>query len=139
MGVRLQRNELSKSPRVPPGLRTCLYNDILNCTGAIGQSLADYASWLAGLIKTLGVGPVHLCGLSWGGVVALQMYADHPYLVKDLVFADTYAGWKGSLSHGELQARISGTHRMLGASRASFDPNLRGLFAGRGRLLRCRC
>lgn len=118
--------------------RACT-NDILNCTGAIGQSLADYASWLAGLIKTLGVGPVHLCGLSWGGVVALQMYADHPYLVKDLVFADTYAGWKGSLSHGELQARISGTHRMLGASRASFDPNLRGLFAGRGRLLRCRC
>jgi pimeloyl-ACP methyl ester carboxylesterase len=94
------------------------------------RRLADYAACLAGLIKRLGVRPVHLCGLSWGGVVALQMYADHPYLVKDLVLADTYAGWKGSFSRAELQARISGAHHMLGTSRADFEPNLRGLFAG---------
>ncbi len=92
--------------------------------------LADYASCLASLIESLGLGPVHVAGLSWGGTVVLELYRHHPGLVSTLILVDTYAGWKGSLSARELQARVTGVRRMLAAPPEQFDPTLPGLFAG---------
>src|SRR5688572_12763684 len=57
--------------------------------------LADYADCLADLIHHVGLGPVHLAGLSWGGTLVLELYRRRPELVATLILADTYAGWKG--------------------------------------------
>jgi pimeloyl-ACP methyl ester carboxylesterase len=90
--------------------------------------LAGYATALATLVETLGP-PVHLCGLSWGGTVTLELYRRRPELVAALVLADTYAGWKGSLPAPELRARVAGVERMLRAPAARSRTILPGLFA----------
>ena len=91
--------------------------------------LADYADALAALIETLGLGPAHVAGLSWGGTVVLELYRRHPGLVATLIMIDTYAGWKGSLPEDEVAARVAGARQMLAAPDEHFDPTLPGLFA----------
>src|SRR4051794_40862505 len=91
--------------------------------------LPGYATALAGLVETLEA-PAHVCGLSWGGTVALELYRRRPELVATLVLADTYAGWKGSLPELELRARVAGAERMLTAPTRMFHPTFPGLFAG---------
>ena len=66
-------------------------------------TLAGYAGALAGLIGALELAPAHVCGLSWGGSVALALFRDHPACVRSLVLADSYAGWRGSLPAGEVR------------------------------------
>ena len=92
--------------------------------------LSEVAGALAGLIDELGIGPVHLGGLSWGGTVALETYRLRPDVVATLVLADTYAGWKGSLPREEVEARLAGLRAELdrpGEFRAA--ATLPGLFA----------
>ena len=91
--------------------------------------LADYADCLAALIEQLALGPAHVGGLSWGGTVVQELYRRHPQLVATLIFADTYAGWKGSLTEEELRARIAFVQEELAAPPEAFDPTLPGLFA----------
>ena len=93
-------------------------------------TLADYADCLAELIGSLGLGAVHLAGLSWGGTVALELYRRRPELVGTLLLVDTYAGWKGSLPEEEVRARVAGVLEMVAAEDDRFDPTLPGLFAG---------
>ena len=95
-----------------------------------GFALADYASCLAALIEALALGPAHVAGLSWGGTLAQELYRHHAELVATLILADTYAGWKGSLSEDEVRARVAGARRMLEVPAEDFDPTLPGLFAG---------
>lgn len=92
--------------------------------------LADYANCLAALIETLGLGPAHVAGLSWGGTVVQELYRHHPRLVATLILVDTYAGWKGSLPEQEVRARVASAREMLAAPTEAFDPILPGLFAG---------
>jgi pimeloyl-ACP methyl ester carboxylesterase len=92
--------------------------------------LGDYAACLAALIRELGLGPVHLCGLSWGGTLALELYRREPGLVGTLILANTYAGWKGSLPAQEVRRRVELLDEMLSAPPGDFDPTLPGLFAG---------
>jgi pimeloyl-ACP methyl ester carboxylesterase len=94
-----------------------------------GFSLADYADCLAALIEALGLGPAHVGGLSWGGSVVQELYRRHPGLVTTLILADTYAGWRGSLSEEELSARVEHARQALAASPERFDPTLPGLFS----------
>lgn len=95
-----------------------------------GLTLAGFADGLAALIGSLRLGPAHVAGLSWGGTVVLELYRRHPGLVATLIMIDTYAGWKGSLSAEEVQARVVGARQMLAAQPGEFDPTLPGLFAG---------
>ena len=92
--------------------------------------LTEYANCLAALIEALELGPAHLAGISWGGTVVLELYRHHPELVATLILADTYAGWKGSLSEEEVRARVESVHRMLAAPAEEFDPTLSDLFVG---------
>ncbi|MGW6706656.1 alpha/beta fold hydrolase [Streptomyces sp. NPDC054956] len=101
-----------------------------SCDLPAGFGLADFAHCLAAVIEALGLGPAHVAGLSWGGTVVLELYRHHPGLVRTLILADTYAGWKGSLPPEEVAARVEGTERMLAAPRERFDPAVPGLFAG---------
>jgi pimeloyl-ACP methyl ester carboxylesterase len=41
--------------------------------------LAGYATALAALVEALGA-PAHVCGLSWGGTVTLELYRRRPEL-----------------------------------------------------------
>ncbi|MBT2420570.1 alpha/beta hydrolase [Streptomyces sp. ISL-22] len=95
-----------------------------------GFGLPDFAHCLAAVIEAVGLGPVHVAGLSWGGTVVLELYRHHPELVRTLLLVDTYAGWKGSLAPEEVAARVEGAKRMLAEPPEKFDPRLPGLFAG---------
>jgi pimeloyl-ACP methyl ester carboxylesterase len=63
------------------------------------MTMADYAEAVADLVGALGLGRPHLCGLSFGGGLALAVYQRNPDLARSLVLASAYAGWKGSLPH----------------------------------------
>jgi pimeloyl-ACP methyl ester carboxylesterase len=45
----------------------------------------------AALIEALGLGPVHFCGLSMGGIVAMRLAISRPDLIRSLVLLDTTA------------------------------------------------
>jgi pimeloyl-ACP methyl ester carboxylesterase len=94
-------------------------------------ALADYARCLAAVVEDVDLGPAHVLGLSWGGTVVLELYRHHAELVRTLLLADTYAGWKGSLSAAEVRARVEGAERMLAVPAEEFAPTMPGLFAGR--------
>jgi pimeloyl-ACP methyl ester carboxylesterase len=60
--------------------------------------MADWADVLAAFLAAVKLRQVHILGLSWGGSLALELYHRHPKVATSLILADTYAGWKGSLS-----------------------------------------
>lgn len=95
-----------------------------------GFTLADYALCLAAVIEDVGLGPAHAGGLSWGGTVVLELYRHRPELVRTLLLADTYGGWKGSLPPEEVARRVEGARRMLDVPPEDFAPTLPDLFAG---------
>jgi pimeloyl-ACP methyl ester carboxylesterase len=94
------------------------------------MTIADYAGAVADLVDALEVGPVHLCGLSFGGGLALAVYARHPEIVRSLVLVSAYAGWKGSLPPEEVGARLERLRSELGRPPAEWiDGYLPGFFA----------
>ncbi|HET7196477.1 MAG TPA: alpha/beta fold hydrolase [Nocardioides sp.] len=92
--------------------------------------LSDYADCLAGVIRALGVSPTPVVGLSWGTTVILELYRRHPEVVRSMVLADGYAGWRGSLGAEQADARLAGVRAALAEPEERFDPTLPGLFAG---------
>jgi pimeloyl-ACP methyl ester carboxylesterase len=91
--------------------------------------LADFADALARFIDALGFASAYVGGLSWGGVVAQELYRRHPDRVASLILADTYAGWKGSLSEAECAHRLAAAVEQASAPPDRFAPSLPGLFA----------
>lgn len=73
--------------------------------------LQDWADWLAEFIEALDIAPAHVAGLSFGGGLALQLFARHPEVVRSLILMSAYAGWGGSLPPDEVQARLDVTRR----------------------------
>ncbi len=65
--------------------------------------------WLAGALAAVvaTVGPAHVLGFSWGGTVVLELWRQRPDLVRSLVLAGTYAGWRGSLPAAEIERRVA--------------------------------
>ena len=51
----------------------------------------DYATDILLLLDFLGVGDFHLCGLSMGGQIIMEIFRQAPSRVKSLIFADTFA------------------------------------------------
>jgi len=51
----------------------------------------DYATDVLLLLDFLGVDSFHICGLSMGGQVIMEMFRQAPGRVKSLIFADTFA------------------------------------------------
>jgi pimeloyl-ACP methyl ester carboxylesterase len=76
-----------------------------------GYELADYADCLAGLMAGLGVERPHVLGLSFGSGLAIELYRRHPGIPRSLILASAYAGWKGSLTPEEVEARLQGALR----------------------------
>jgi pimeloyl-ACP methyl ester carboxylesterase len=78
-----------------------------------GWAASDYGDALAGFVAALGLGRPHLLGLSWGAVLALELWRGHPEVPASLVLASAYAGWAGSLPAEEVQRRVDSILRDL--------------------------
>jgi pimeloyl-ACP methyl ester carboxylesterase len=76
----------------------------------------DWADCLAGLLDQLQVDRAHVLGLSWGGVLALELYRRYPERARSLVLADTYAGWRGSLGEKACRQRVEAVLRQVDLS-----------------------
>ncbi len=85
-----------------------------------GFALADWASCLAGFLEALGLGPAHIVGLSWGGLLAQEFFRLAPERVRTLVLSDTYAGWKGSFGDEVAQQRLARCERESSLSADEF-------------------
>jgi pimeloyl-ACP methyl ester carboxylesterase len=73
--------------------------------------IADWADALAGFLAARSIDRAHVAGLSWGGLLAQELYRRHPSLVGSLVLADSYAGWKGSLGDRVARERLEAALR----------------------------
>ena len=73
--------------------------------------LADWASCLATFLEALDLAPAHIVGLSWGGLLAQELFRLAPERVRTLVLADTYAGWRGSFGTEVAQQRLARCER----------------------------
>lgn len=73
--------------------------------------LADWARWLSEFIEALGLAPAHVAGLSFGGGLALELFRQHPRVVKSLILMSAYAGWGGSLPREQVETRLELTRR----------------------------
>ncbi|HKY47193.1 MAG TPA: alpha/beta hydrolase [Acidimicrobiia bacterium] len=75
------------------------------------SKLRDWADWLAGFIEVLNLAPAHVAGLSFGGGLALQLFDQHPEVVRSLILMSAYAGWGGSLAPDEVERRLEVVRR----------------------------
>jgi len=74
--------------------------------------LADYADCLAAFIDAVGLERPHVVGLSFGGGLAIQLFARHPSVVRSLVLVSAYAGWAGSLPADVVEFRLNQALRL---------------------------
>ncbi len=70
--------------------------------------LPDYADCLDAFLAALDVERPAVCGLSFGGALALELYRRSPETPRALVVAGGYAGWAGSLPPEAVDARLEG-------------------------------
>ncbi len=59
------------------------------------------------LLEALGAGPVHFCGLSMGGFVALRMAARRPDLVRSLILIETSADPEPNASAAKYRSFVA--------------------------------
>jgi pimeloyl-ACP methyl ester carboxylesterase len=94
-----------------------------------GYGLADWADCLERFMDRVGLEHAAIGGLSWGGLLAQELYARHPERVESLVLADTYAGWTGSLGTAIASERLAACVRDSALPPTEFVPRyLPGMF-----------
>jgi pimeloyl-ACP methyl ester carboxylesterase len=67
-----------------------------------------YADSLARFVREQNIERPHVLGLSFGTIVALELFRRHPAVPRSLVLASAYAGWAGSLPAEVVEARRNG-------------------------------
>ena len=72
-----------------------------------GFAIGDWADTLAALLDVETISHVHVVGLSWGGLLAQELYRRYPSRISSLVLVDTYAGWAGSLGESAANQRLA--------------------------------
>lgn len=71
------------------------------------MSAEDLGAIAAGFLRAAVPAKPHLLGLSWGSMVALELYRGYPGVPASLVLASAYAGWAGSLAPEEVERRYA--------------------------------
>ena len=74
-------------------------------------TISDWAVCLAAFLDEVGIDSAHILGLSWGGLLAQELYRLQRVRVLGLILADTYAGWKGSLGEEAAAQRLARCER----------------------------
>jgi pimeloyl-ACP methyl ester carboxylesterase len=69
--------------------------------------ITEWAEALARFLDAIDVEVAHVGGLSWGGLLAQELYRQRPERVRSLIRADTYAGWAGSLPPPVPEQRLT--------------------------------
>jgi 3-oxoadipate enol-lactonase len=69
-------------------------------------TVSDLAADMIRLVDHLGAGPVVLCGLSLGGMIALQMALDQPNLVASIIVANSRLSFTGPENTAMVDAWI---------------------------------
>jgi len=82
--------------------------------------IGDWGGALTSFLDAVGVGRAHILGLSWGGLLAQELYRAEPSRVATLILADTYAGWKGSLGQEAAALRLARCERESALPPAEF-------------------
>jgi 3-oxoadipate enol-lactonase len=82
-------------------------------------TVPQFAEDAAKLIRHLGLGPMHVIGLSMGGMIGFQLTVDHPELVRSLIIVNSgpemiLRSWKEKLSivQRRLIVRMMGMRKM---------------------------
>ncbi|MET4096770.1 alpha/beta hydrolase [Arthrobacter sp. UYCu712] len=70
-------------------------------------SAEELGAVTAGFLRAAVPEKPHLLGLSWGSMVALELFRGYPGLPASLVLASAYAGWAGSLPPEEVERRYA--------------------------------
>jgi pimeloyl-ACP methyl ester carboxylesterase len=68
--------------------------------------ISEFAGCLAGFLGALGLASPHIVGLSFGGILALELFRRFPGVPRSLVLAGAYAGWSGSLGTEAAAERL---------------------------------
>ena len=69
--------------------------------------MRDWSDCLARFMDAIGIDGAAVGGLSWGGLLAQELYRRHPGKVGSLILVDTYAGWTGSLGAQAASERLA--------------------------------
>jgi proline-specific peptidase len=108
-------------------------------------TFADDVADVADLISQLGLGPVHLYGFSYGGLLGQALALDHPRLVRSLIIANSLHSpemWQAN--HANINNELARQHPdvwdQILALRAqglkSTDPQLAAQFAAAAQMVR---
>jgi pimeloyl-ACP methyl ester carboxylesterase len=102
--VRFDNRDAGRSTHIrgrPPSLLQL----VLRRIKPVRYRLTDMAGDAAGLIRTLELVPVHVVGISMGGMIAQTLAAQHPELVRSLtsIMSNTGNRWKGQPALGVMR------------------------------------
>lgn len=84
--------------------------------------MPEFADCLAAFVDACGLERPHVLGLSFGAVLALELYRRHPRVPRSLVLASAYAGWAGSLPAEVVEGRLEQALREANLPANQFVP-----------------
>jgi len=87
-------------------------------------TITGWAHCLADFLDGVGIARAHVLGLSWGGILAQELYRVDPTRIAGLILADTYAGWKGSFPASVVEQRFVLMFVALQAAECKREPRV---------------
>jgi len=102
--VRFDNRDAGRSTHVR-GRAPTLRQLVLRRIKPVHYRLTDMARDAAGLTRALELGPLHVVGISMGGMIAQTLAAEHPELVRSLtsIMSNTGNRWKGQPALGVMR------------------------------------